>query len=116
MPGLPQLAAILLASAVHQPTSPMKPLRLQVEQQGDATTIRIIGLANEPSSVSYALEVTDGGNRSTQRGVAHLQAGVRATVATVRLVSNRRLSAKLKVRPLAGAEYDEQFGTLSDPD
>jgi hypothetical protein len=110
MPGLLQIAAILLASAAQPPGSQMKPLRLHVEQQGDATIIRVIGLANAPSSVPYDLQVTDGGNRSTQRGVAHLQAGIQATVATVRLVSNRGLSARLNVKPPAEAEYDERFG------
>ena len=110
MLGLLQIAAILLASANPQAGSEMKPLRLHVEQQGAATTIRIIGLASVPSSVPYELQVTDGGNRSTQRGVAHLQAGVQGTVATVRLVSNPRLSAKLKVKPPTEAEYDEEFG------
>ena len=110
MPGLLQIAAILLASAAPPSGSQMKPLRLHVEQRGHATIIRVIGLANAPSSVSYDLQVTDGGNRSTQRGVAHLQAGVQSTVATVRLVSNGGLSAKLKVKPLTEAEYDEEFG------
>ena len=111
MPGIPQIAAILLASTVQQPSSEVKPLRLHVEQQGDATIIRVIGLANAPASVPYDLQVTDGGNRSTQRGVAHLQAGVQATVATVRLVSSPRLSATLNVKPSAKPEYHEKFGT-----
>ena len=110
MPGLLQIAAILLASAAPPPVSQMKPLRLHVEQQGGATIIRVSGLANAPSSVPYELQVTAGGNRSTQRGVAHLQAGVQTTVATVRLASNSGLSAKLNVKPPTEVEYDEEFG------
>lgn len=111
MPGLLQVAAILLASVTTQPGSQMKPLRLHIEQQGDATTIRIIGLTNEPASIPYDLRVTSEGNKSRQRGVAHLQAGVSTTVATVRVMASRRLSATLNVKPSANPEYDEQFGS-----
>ena len=110
MSGLLQIAAILFASAAQQPGSQMKPLRLHVEQQGNATIIRVMGLASAPSSVPYDLQVTDGGNRSRQRGVARLQAGVPTTVATVRLMSSPRLSATLNVKPSANPEYDEKFG------
>lgn len=107
LPCLLQIAAIL-ASAAASSGNPMKPLQLNVEQQGKATVIRVIGFSDRASSVPYALHVTAGGNRSVQRGVAHLQPRVQATVATVRLVSNRPLSAKLTVQP-GETEYTEQF-------
>lgn len=109
MPSLLQITAILLAAAATPAGNPMKPLKLHVGHQGDANVIRVVGLSDKASSIPYDLQVTDGGNRSVQRGIAHLHPGVQTTVATVTLVSDRRIAAELKVKS-GDTEYIEQFG------
>lgn len=112
MPALLQVAVIALAVAItSQSRTEMNPLRLQVEEQGEATTVRVVGFAEEPCSVVYVLQVADGRNRSTQRGVATLKAGTLGTVATVRLLSSGPLSARLTVKPCNSREYEETFST-----
>jgi hypothetical protein len=110
MPIFFHLAAALLASVTSTAAAPLKPLHLHVEQDGKVTIFRVVGLSHEASSVSYDLQVTDGRNRSDQRGLAHLQPGIQSTVATVRVASGAGLSAKLNVQTSAGAGYIEEFG------
>jgi hypothetical protein len=110
MPTFFHLAAAILASATSATATPMKPLHLHVEQEGKLTIFRVVGLSDAASSVSYDLQVMDGRNRSDQRGIAHLQAGIQSTVATVRVVSGAGLSARLNVKTSADAGYIEKFG------
>lgn len=115
MPALFHLAAAFFASAASSTAAPMKPLHLHVEQQGKMTIFRVVGLADAASSVSYDLQVTDGRNRSDQRGIAHLQAGIQSTIATVRVISGPDLSAKLNVKTATDTTYVEKFAGSRGP-
>lgn len=101
-----QIAAIMLAAAAPQ-AGDTRPLRLQIERDGAHTVIRVVGAAEKQMSAAYDLQVASAGNRSVQKGVAHLQPGVRTIVATVRLGGEAPASAKLRVRPDASSEYEE---------
>lgn len=106
-----EFAAMAFSAAANpQQEAISRPLLMQVDDNGSATVVRLIGLTNDDAcTVSYDLEVTQDGNRSVQRGVAQLRKGVLATVATVRLAS-RPLNARLIAKPCGAAEYQELFG------
>ena len=101
--------AVAFAAAGTLTSNATRPLHLTVEEQGATTILRVVGAANELSSVAYDLEVTDGGNRSVQRGVAHLDARTETTVVTVRLTPRGQLLARLNVQPVGAASYAESY-------
>lgn len=104
------IAALLFAAGASSTANDARPLCLQIDRDGDATIIQVVGAARSATSASYNLEVGSAGNRSVQKGVAHLQPGVRTVVATVRLGGQAPASAKLTVNPSAAPEYHEEVG------
>ena len=110
MPTSLDILCILLAAGTSQGADDVRPLRLHVEREGNATIVQVVGTAAAPVSASYDLQVTSGGNRSVQRGVAKLQPGVRTTVATLRLNAERPARARLTVSSPVVAEYHEEVG------
>ena len=104
-----QVAAIIFAAGASTANG-TNPLRLQIDRDGDATVIQVVGVAESATSASYNLEVGSAGNRSVQKGVAHLQPGVRTVVTTVRLGGPAPASAKLTVKPSEAPEYYEEAG------
>jgi hypothetical protein len=105
-----QVAAMIFAAGASSTANGTKPLRLQIDRVGDATVVQVVGVAESATTASYNLEVGSAGNRSVQKGVAHLQPGVRTVVTTVRLGGPAPASAKLTVKPSAAPEYYEEAG------
>ena len=99
--------AIALASATAAPVPPRpRPLRLVTESAGSDVRMRVLGLSATACAASYTLEVSSGpagNNRSVQRGVARLAAGVPAVVASVSLGGATTWSARLAVGPCGAA-------------
>ncbi len=104
-----QFAALVVSSASPQQKDTARPLTMRVDEDGSATVVNLIGISDYACSVSYDLEVSQGGNRSIQRGVARLHPGLTTTVATVRLAPHP-LYARLAVKPCGLKEYEETFG------
>ena len=104
------VAAMIFAAGASSAANAVRPLRLEINRDGGATIIRVVGATETPTSASYNLEVGSAGNRSVQTGVAHLQPGVQSIVATVRLGGQAPASAKLTVNPSAASEYREEVG------
>jgi hypothetical protein len=89
------------------------PLRLEVEQEGNAGIVRLIGDSPVACSASYELEVGNsggaGGNRSIHRGVARLQPGRPTTLVSVKFGTGdqRGWLARLSVQPCSGPDYQQ---------
>ena len=98
--------AIALAPATAAPIPPqLRPLRLITESAASGVRMSVLGLSATTCTATYALEVSSGpaGNRSVQRGVARLAAGVPAVVARVSLGGATTWSARLAVGPCGAA-------------
>jgi hypothetical protein len=99
--------AIALAPATAAPIPPqLRPLRLITESAASGVRMSVLGLSATTCTATYALEVSSGpagNNRSVQRGVARLAAGVPAVVARVSLGGATTWSARLAVGPCGAA-------------
>lgn len=99
---------IMGAPAGSDRTRP-SPIRLSVEQGQHDVVLKVTGLADTACNASYALEVSGGGNRSTQRGTASLQPNTPATLVRMTLASTGRRgwSAKLSVKTCSGETFEQ---------
>jgi hypothetical protein len=110
------LAAMTIAGGTaptRDGASRASPIRLTVEQNENAVVLQVIGLATTACHANYALEVTGGGNRSTQRGTAALQPNAKVTLVTLRLASQSGSgwSALLSVDSCNGEKYEQLEGS-----
>lgn len=107
----PTAALAMLAATSPHSDRPTRPLSLKIGREGDMAIVRVVGLAQAPTSVAYELEISSGsrGNRSVQRGLAQLLPTSETTVATVRVSDPEGVSVKLTVRPPGAPEYQEAF-------
>ena len=116
MAGLIGPLAVLAAAMTGAPASEAVPIRLAAEPVGEGVRLSVIGDSDVAMTARYSLEVvaSEGGNRSVQRGEAHLQPGRAATLATVTLgQAGRGWSAILKVSPEGGAPYERSAGSTN---
>lgn len=102
------MTVLALGAAMAGANAEPRPLHLQVEERGDLTIVSVVGFSNDRVTIPYALEVSQRGNRSVQRGVANLPAGQRATLASVRLTGKAALAAELTVGSGGSSDYREQ--------
>lgn len=88
---------------------PLSPIRLAIDQGADSVLLQVNGLTGTACSASYTLEVSGGGNRSTQRGTANLQPNTPVTLVNLRLASpgRRDWSATLTVVACDGKRYEQ---------
>lgn len=107
------IAAAIAAAA--QPAPPVRPIRLDVQSEGDLHVIRVIAASAVACTATYRLEVAaaGGGNRSVNRGTVTIQPSKPQTLATVKLGggSSAAPSAKLDVEPCGGASYEQVWPT-----
>lgn len=109
--------AMTMAGGIAPPDdggSRPSPIHLAVEQGEHDVLLQVIGLTDTVCNATYALEVSGGGNRSTQRGNARLKPNMAVTLVRLKLASpgGRGWSAKLSVDSCNGAKY-EQYGSPS---
>lgn len=85
------------------------PIQLSVEQGEADVLLKVTGLADTACSASYALEVSGGGNRSTQRGTASLRPDTPVVLVRMTLASpgGRGWSAKLSVKTCSGETFEQ---------
>ncbi|PWG01909.1 curli-like amyloid fiber formation chaperone CsgH [Sphingosinicella humi] len=116
MAGLFGPLAFFAAAMTGAPASEAVPIRLAAEPVGEGVRLTVIGDSDVAMTARYSLEVvaSEGGNRSVQRGEAHLQPGRAATLATVTLgQADRGWSAILKVSPEGGAAYERSAASTN---
>ena len=106
-------AGLSIAAAIGALGSaePFKPVRLEVETQGESSTIRVVAESPVACTAAYALEVSGGAgaNRSINRGSVRIMPGESRTVATVKVGPAEALTAKLKVEPCTGLHYQQEW-------
>ena len=97
--------AVLAVAMMSAPAAAPAPIQLVVEPLGHAVRLKVVGVSDVALSAAYSLEVSGGGNRSLQRGQATLRPGVRATLVTLTLGSEKDWAATLRVSPEGGEPY-----------
>lgn len=85
------------------------PIRLAVERGEHDVLLHVVGLTDTACTANYSLEVSGGGNRSSQRGTARLRPNTPVTLARLKLASSgeRGWSAKLSVDSCNGEHYEQ---------
>lgn len=106
-------AAAMLAAALAPLPGPVPaaggaaPINLVTEATPAGLVVQVVGLSPTSAEASYALEMTGGSNRSTQRGSVRLRPNERVVLLTARLggAAGRDWRALLTVTPSAGRPY-----------
>lgn len=100
-----------LAMTIAAASGHASPIRLEAEPVDAGVRLRVIGLSPVACEASYELEAAGdtGGNRSTQRGTAHLRPGVETVLSTTVLGGEAagKWSATLRVEDCGGRRYEE---------
>ena len=104
---------LLLASAPETAMSDAPPaLRLDVQREGGAIAVQLIGHSPEARQVSYALEVS-GRSSSRHRGKTTLAAGATAVLSTMRVEAGDDWCVKLTAEEQGRAPYEVVEGSCS---
>jgi len=100
-----------LAMTFATASGPASPIRLEVEPVDAGVRLRVVGLSPVACEARYELEASGdtGGNRSTQRGSAHLRPGVESVLSTTVLGGEiaGKWSATLRVEDCDGRRFEE---------
>lgn len=89
--------------------SSSSPIRLAVQRDEHSVFLQVLGLTGSACEATYALEVSGGGNRSTQRGTVKLEPNRPVKLVNLNLASpgGREWSAKLSVVSCNGTKYEQ---------
>lgn len=108
------LAVLTMAAAIGAAgggANPFHPVRLEVSNQGESSTIRVVAESPVACSASYALEVSGGAgsNKSVNRGTLTVQPSKKLTVVSVKLGGQTPddVNARLIVTPSIGEPYQQ---------
>jgi hypothetical protein len=89
-------------------------LTLDVQHDGDAVAVRLIGYASEATVVSYTIEIT-GNSTSRHRGKTTLPANVEATLSTLRMTTGENWCVRLEAEEAGRETYEITRGNCATP-
>jgi len=114
--GFVSLFAIAASvAATASSTTGTRPMRLEVETQGNSNILRVIADSSTACTATYTLAVTgSGGNRSVNRATVHLPTRGPVTVATVKVnrSTGAATTATLDVFPCGGKPYQQVWSSI----